>query len=49
MLLVNFCTTYIINLFFIADLFHNDTLQGAFCAQKCEDIRREFDKLQYYL
>jgi hypothetical protein len=23
--------------------------QGAFCAQKCEDIRREFDKLQYYL
>jgi hypothetical protein len=23
--------------------------QGAFCAQKFEDIRCEFDKLQYYL
>jgi hypothetical protein len=24
-------------------------IQDAFCAQKCEDIRREFGKLQYHL
>ena len=28
---------------------HPITYLGAFCAQKCEDIRHEFDKLQYYL
>jgi hypothetical protein len=30
-------------------LYTRVVFQGAVCAQKCEDIRREFDKLQYYL